>query len=64
MVAVLVGAVWWDWGVMGSYGGLLGVIGVPGKVFGSCLSVVGGGTVATGSFTSGGIKAVKFTNNV
>ena len=41
-----------------------GVMGVPGKVFGSCLSAVGGGRVATGPFTSGGIKAVKFTNNV
>ena len=56
---------------LGGYGGLWCIIvgyeglqGVPGKVFGGCLSAVGGWRVATGPFTSGGITVVKCANNL
>ena len=51
------GGLWELWGVRG-------VVGMAGKVFGGCLSAVGGWRVATGPFTSGGITVVKCANNL
>ena len=51
-------------GGLGELWGVRGVVGMAGKVFGGCLSALGGWRVATGPFTSGGITVVKCANNL